>query len=162
MDQRQGGGSAHRGRAIPDCDHNGNLPPGIHRAALEDLDTFAWNARRRDLLGGLRRALAALAAAGVRRVWIDGSFVTSKPNPNDVDGCWEYGPWVDVNKLDPVFLRIRPPREDMRSKYGVDFLISGTPLRDPEAHGRPVEEFFQVDEDGNPKGILLIEIQQQP
>ena len=83
-------------------------------------------------------------------------FTTAKDAPNDVDGCWEYHAAVDVDELDPVFLDTSPPREAMKTKYGVDLLISGAPLVD--AGGQTVEEFFQEDRDGNRKGILLLHI----
>ena len=73
-----------------------------------------------------------------------------------MDGCWEYHAAIDVDALDPVFLDISPPREAMKAQYGVDLLISGVPLMD--AGGQRVEEFFQVDREGNRKGILLLHI----
>ena len=62
------------------------------------------SAQRQKLMRGLEAAVENLRAAGVRRVWIDGSFVTRKQAPNDVDGCWEYSDEVDLEALDPVFL----------------------------------------------------------
>jgi hypothetical protein len=145
---------------IPAFDHNGNLPPGVYRTTMAEIATrFAWNEKRRRLSEGLGRALANLAAAGVKEVWIAGGFVSSKDEPNDVDGCWDYTPAaLDVSKLDPVFLDTAPPRDAMKRAYGVDFLISWRRLADPEAHGATVLEFFQKDQDGNPKGILLLKL----
>lgn len=144
---------------IPAFDHNGNLPPGVYRTTMAEItNRFAWNEKRRKLCKGLGRAVANLGAAGVRRVWIAGGFVSSKDEPNDVDGCWDYVPGdLDVSRLDPVFLDRDPPREAMKRVYGVDFLISWRSLADPEAHGATVLEFFQKDQDGNAKGILLLE-----
>ena len=151
---------------IPSFDANGNLPPGIYRVSLEEIeDRFTWNPTRQRLFKGLKAALANLAGAGVRYVWINGSFVTSKDKPNDIDGCWEYKPsLVDVDKLDPVFLDPIDPRGAAKKKYGLDFFIAGAPIF--EVKGAPVEEFFQVDIRENPagaeveivKGILLVEI----
>jgi hypothetical protein len=42
----------------------------------------------------------------------------------------------------------------MKIKYGVDFLISGVLISD--SAGNTIEEFFQIDRDGNKKGILLL------
>jgi hypothetical protein len=47
-----------------------------------------------------------------------------------------------------------PPREAMKIKYGVDFLISSVLISD--SPGNTIEEFFQIDRDGNKKGILLL------
>ena len=150
---------------IPEFDAHGNLPPGVYLTSLADIEErFAWNSRRRKLFLGLKAALKNLARSGVKQVWINGSFVTSKEFPNDIDGCWEYEPSMNVDRLEPVFLDMEPPREAMRKKYGVDFLIAGVKLSDPKAGSKTVQEFFQVARNGNPtsrrieirKGILRV------
>ena len=147
-------------QGLPDFDANGNFPPGIYRVSLREVEQrLAWNERRRGLFSGLEQALNNLFGAGVERVWIDGSFVTAKEEPGDIDGCWEYTLSVDVDRLDTVFLELDPPREAMKEKYGTDFLISGTTIID--AGGQPIEEFFQIDRNGNRKGILVIDRESQ-
>jgi hypothetical protein len=139
---------------IPDFDSNGNLPPGVYDVSLEEIEhCFAWNDRRKKLFEGLRAAIINLTQANVKRVWIDGSFVTNKDDPNDIDGYWESDKDVDADKIDPVFLDMYPPRKAMKEKYGVDFLISGVLIAD--SPGNTIEDFFQIDRDGNKKGILL-------
>ena len=141
---------------IPRLQRNGYLPPGVHRATVEDIErVFAWNPVRKRLVEGLVRALGNLAGAGVRWVWIDGSFVTAAEDPNDVDGCWEPNSWVRRDLLDPIFLDDRPPRDAMRRKYGVDFLIAIL----GQATSPTIQEFFMADRDGKPKGILLVELE---
>ena len=67
------------------------LPLGIHVATWAELvERFGNNERRREILASLLRALQALKAAGCRRVYVDGSFVTSKEGPGDFDGCWDH------------------------------------------------------------------------
>lgn len=145
---------------IPTFDANGNLPAGIYQTTLSEIRiTLAWNAKRQELVEGLARAIRNLAEAGVKRVWIGGSFVSDKEEPNDIDGCWDDRPGpIDVSKLDDVFLDTRPPRERMKNKYGVDFLIARLRLGDPQARGETVLDFFQKDRNGYAKGVLLIEL----
>jgi hypothetical protein len=139
---------------VPDFDLNGNLPPGVYEVSLGEIEhRFTWNDRRKKLFEGLRAAINNLSQANVKRVWIDGSFVTNKDAPNDIDGCWESDKDVDADKIDPVFLDMYPPRKAMKEKYGVDFLISGVLIAD--SPGNTIEDFFQIDRDGNKKGILL-------
>ncbi len=72
----------------PDFDDNGDLPIGIHRATLaEVIEHFGTStlqrrivARRLERIYGLARGTGQLA-----RFVIFGSFITAKPNPNDVD-----------------------------------------------------------------------------
>lgn len=140
--------------SIPDFDKNDNLPPGIYEVSLQEIKKrFTWTDRRKQLFKGLKGAIDNLIKANVKGVWIDGSFITSKDDPNDIDGCWQSDKDVDADKLDPVFLDMNPPREAMKRKYGVDFLISGVLISD--SPGNTIEEFFQIDRDGNKKGILL-------
>lgn len=78
-----------------------------------------------------------MAEAGVKIIWIDGSFVTSKENPNDIDGCWEYTPLVNQDKLDSVFLG---SRKEMKNKYGLDFFIANIVEM---GSGLPFPKFFK-------------------
>ncbi len=89
--------------ALPQFRQDGTLPVGEHLATWPEFaNRFGGNNHRTVLLGGLRSALAELERVGCKTAWIDGSFVTSKPEPNDFDMCWhETG--VDVAALDPVF-----------------------------------------------------------
>lgn len=67
------------------------LPPGRHPMTVEDLrrlcvDPFETSAERPGLYDAVRGLLAHLGnLVGVCEVWVDGSFVTAKPEPDDVD-----------------------------------------------------------------------------
>lgn len=140
---------------LPDLNENGELPSGEHECHLEELrNAFGLkNERRMKLFKGLTAALRNLEEAGIRKVFIDGSFITSKEEPNDVDGCWEYGETVQVDKIDEVFLS--PSRKPMKDKYGVEFFISQITEADT---GLPFPKFFQLNRDGDPKGIVVIRL----
>ena len=89
---------------IPDFDSRGLLPKGLFRASWQEIEKrFGGNRRRRQLVKGLKSALDLLKEAGCRRVYIDGSFVTAKKLPNDIDVCWDVD-GVDPISLDSVFL----------------------------------------------------------
>ncbi len=158
----------HVGR-IPRFDSNGNLPPGTYTVSLKEIEErFALTWTRWELFAGLRAALKNLAAAGVKRVWIDGSFITALEAPKDVDGYWEYEPSVNVDVLDEVFRDEYSPPDAMKKKYGVDFFVYGLPLGGRPSHGRTVgksfHEFLQIDKPArgrNPKGILLVELHKE-
>src|SRR6266536_4901795 len=133
---------------------DGLLPPGIHQAEwTEVLVRFGTNRHRRWLLEGLRAALAELSRAGCRTVYLDGSFVTDKPFPNDYDLCWEID-GVDIHRLDRVFLDLNPPRIGQYAKYRGD-LLPNHRERSSRLH---FVEFFQVDrETGGWKGIIALD-----
>ena len=110
--------------SIPPLQTNGELPPGEHFASLDDIEAKfgCTNDRRKLLMRGLREAALNFYEAGVRTLWIDGSFVTDKEEPNDIDGCWEYTSSVNLEILDQVFLQ--HSRNAMKTKYGLDFFIA--------------------------------------
>jgi hypothetical protein len=141
---------------IPPFESPGRLPPGIHSASWRQIEAaFGFTARRTQLLKGLREALALLKAAGCRLVYLDGSFVTSKPMPGDFDACWAVD-GVDVEKLDPVFLDFTNGRARQKQRFGGEFF----PAELPEGRtGRTFLEFFQTDkESGDTKGIVAIDL----
>ena len=142
---------------IPAPNALGELPPGIHTATLEEVEAvFAKTPRRRTLCDGLRRAVQNLKAAGVRRVFIDGSFVTTKANPNDVDGCWEWNEDVNLDLLDPVFLDFSRQRQAMKEKYSVDFFLANWV---EAGSGLTFLDFFQLNRSDEPKGIVMLKVE---
>jgi hypothetical protein len=73
--------------AIPAFRRDGYLPEGLFLASEAEI-TFrfgAANPRRRRLAIRLRRWIELARAVGAIRLCIDGSFVTSKAKPKDVD-----------------------------------------------------------------------------
>ena len=67
---------------------DGMLPRGVHTAEWpEFLGRFGQTETRRGLIAGLLRALRLLKAAGCRLAYVDGSFVSVKPEPGDLDVC---------------------------------------------------------------------------
>jgi len=138
---------------IPEFQSNGELPAGEHNASLDEVeDRFGQqNVQRKMLMDGLRTASDNFTQAGVRTIWVNGSFVTSKEEPNDIDGCWEYTDAVDTYILDDAF--ISSTRKDAKEKYGLDFFISAII---EGATGLPFPQFFQKNRDDEPKGIIVV------
>jgi hypothetical protein len=73
---------------LPELTPEGDLPGGIHTAGWQDLRScFGQATPRRVWLFGQLHALVELAAktGKLRHVFLWGSFVTTKPAPNDLD-----------------------------------------------------------------------------
>ena len=73
---------------LPHFERTGDLPAGLHRATLEEvLARFGTGStRRRDVAAWLLRICrTARATRKLDRFIIFGSFITTKPDPNDVD-----------------------------------------------------------------------------
>jgi hypothetical protein len=139
---------------IPKFNGRGSLPPGVNETTMAEMeDRLAFNEHRKVLVEGLKRVVENLRLAGVRRLWVDGSFVTNKPYPGDIDGCWESA-GVDPDLLDPVLLDFEQGRAAMKEKFGVDFfpnVVEG-------ATGKIFYRFFQYDRNQAPRGILLLKL----
>ena len=142
---------------IPDLiDHGGPwkvLPPGKHGASLDDIEmSFATNEHRKRIFDGMKRGIKSLIVAGCNNVYLNGSFVTNKINPNDYDACWEtIG--VDDTKLDPVLLEFDNKRAAQKQKYQGEFF----PANFQAKSGISYLEFFQIDKyTGYKKGIIQL------
>jgi hypothetical protein len=125
---------------IPSFVKFGLLPPGVHWATWKEFEQhFNFSPRRQVLLVGLKAAIDNLAFAGCATIYIDGSFVTRKLEPNDFDGCWK-GAGIDPEKIDPVLLDFSNNRQAMKEKYGGELLVAETPA---DLDGRTFLDFFQ-------------------
>jgi hypothetical protein len=72
---------------IPDFRDDGYLPEGLHIASEAEV-TFRFGSgsrRRRRLILRLRRWIELSRLTHARRFLVDGSFVTAKREPNDID-----------------------------------------------------------------------------
>jgi len=129
------------------------LPPGIYDTTRAELAArFAVTPHRRRLLDGFERAALSLAKAGCRTAYIDGSFTTGKPHPQDFDGCWEHD-GVDLAILDPVLKSFANKREAQKRKY----LGEMFPAALENEPGMTFLALFQIEKfSGLPKGILRV------
>ena len=93
--------------------------------------------------------------AGCRTVYVDGSFVTAKRRPNDYDACWEMD-GVNLQLLDPVFLRFGNKRAVQKAKY-LGELFPAHYIADDD--GTTYLEFFQRDRNNQPKGIVALSLE---
>jgi Family of unknown function (DUF6932) len=141
---------------IPEWLPNGDLPHGVHFSTWRQIeDRLGFNARRRRLLAGFRRACAELRGAGCRLIYLDGSFVSRKAEPGDFDACWDVGN-VDADGLDPVFWDFSRGRAAQKEKFLGEFF----PAELPEgATGKAFLDFFQTNKlTGEAKGIVAIRL----
>jgi hypothetical protein len=142
---------------LPDFTSDGLLPPGEHPATWDEiLGRFGWNPRRQALLSGLAAALIPLRSAGCTRLFLDGSFVTSKELPGDYDAAWDP---LGVNLgflrlIEPVFFDFSNLRAAQKAKYLGEFFPATVPAN---AVGTTFYEFFQIDKNnGGMKGIVVL------
>jgi hypothetical protein len=141
---------------IPDFRDDGYLPEGLHLATEAEV-TFRFGShtpRRKRLALRLRRWIDLARAVSARRLFVDGSFVTAKPEPNDVDAVvWLPPDFVilvsngnlEAMELETMLLTRRPEE-----------IFAAEDRRDWDDW---VEFFSRTREpDGRRKGIVEIEI----
>lgn len=107
---------------IPPFNPTGLLPAGIHPCTLAEIQSvFCKSTRRTFLYGEMTRFLTVelplLRAVGA--VYVDGSFVRTKPDPDDVDLV------IDIsNGSDPEFFesfyKISTSHEAWKQSYSLD------------------------------------------
>lgn len=145
---------------IPPFEPSGTLPPGVHQATWEEVVAhFGGNAHRRLLLDGLARVIEQLQHIKCPTLYLDGSFITDKPFPNDFDACWFWDE-ADPNKIDgfdELLLETSlEGRAQQKIRYGGEVFAAWS----HQAHKRQgVFKLFQTDkETGEPKGIVAIDL----
>lgn len=141
----------------------GELPSGEHLATIDEVEAMfdLQNDRRKLLMTGLKLAIQQFKEAGVKQIYVDGSFTTDKEDPADIDGCWSVEGEIDETKIDPDFWKWEndyeclQSRERIKGKYHLDFFIAE--WIEGESN-KPFPQFFQTNRDGYPKGIVKIEL----
>lgn len=130
---------------IPQSNTHGYLPPGVHAATVDEIaERFgARSELRRVQMESVREMVELAARAGVRRIVLNGSFVTDIIEPNDVDCV--------------LLISAGYPIDENAAKE----LISGLPflqiaLLRKKAFNRLVDEFFATDRWGVPKGVVEV------
>jgi len=130
---------------IPDFDDNGYLPPGVHAATLAEIE--ARFGREPEIRGAEMQSLHWLIdlarRASVKRIVLNGSFVTDRYEPNDVD-C--------ALLIDAEFLK--DPVAQSEIEAGLPFLE--IKLVGQTEFDYMVESVFGSDRDMVPKGVVEI------
>ena len=143
---------------IPPFTLQGLLPAGEHVATWAEITSrYGTNPQRLRLLAGFLEAANALQEAQSHWILINGSFVTSKDHPNDIDACYDD---IDLDydlleQLEPSLLEFANARAAQKARFGCEFF----PARAiADSAGRSFQNFFQFDRFNQPKGIIRLEL----
>jgi len=141
---------------IPDFRDDGYLPEGLHLASEAEI-TFRFGTstkQRRRLALRLRRWIQLSQSVAAKRLFVDGSFVTAKLEPNDVDAVV----WLADDLVDRV------SRGDIDAVELETMLLTRLPEEIFAAEDRRdwddwVDFFGRTREaDGRRKGIVEVEL----
>lgn len=145
---------------IPQLDDNGKLPPGKHTATLKEVeDMFVYNSKRKEIFEGLNKLITLLRSISCGTIYLDGSFVTSKPRPGDIDVCWQEGTGTDYDyeyKNAPILQPTASNRKYHKDVFKADIFPAN--IRE-QGSKKYFLDFFQTDKDtGEKKGIIKIDL----
>jgi hypothetical protein len=142
---------------LPPLSPEGELPEGVHRASLEEvLQRFGHGTVQRQAVSArLRRVYElALQTGKLERFVIFGSYVTAKPEPNDVDIILVMRDDFTGREYDPD---IFPVFDHLRAQ--IDLGASLFVIRPSFIFNESVDEFlahWQVKRDSGQRGIVEV------
>lgn len=146
---------------IPNWNEYGLLPEGIHDCAIDDVsDRFGFNEYRLGLIAGLEGAMQWLETMPpIESLIIDGSFVTNKERPGDIDAVAMISNLTERNQRQWV-RAWQPQREMIKQTHCVDLyptvLDQGNNFSAYFQYIRPEEALERGAPLGMLKGILRI------
>ena len=144
---------------IPALNADGLLPTGVFDCTLAEVRTrfgaFQESDARPKLFGKLEELMAAMQRSGLFEfLLLDGSFITAKPAPNDVDLVAVLRPGHDFERDLPMSEYALVSRTFLRRRFGFDIVVAE---RESQLYKTYVEFFSRVRE--NPearKGLLRL------
>ena len=147
--------------AIPDFDSEGFLPSGVHECNLGELKgrfgAFQTTDARCRLFEKLETFFAEVRATGfVVAVIVNGSFATSKHDPNDIDLILVLAPTHDFSAhLRPFEYNVLSRRQ-VRKLYRFDILVGQEAQPELQEY---IDFFAQVrGAPGRTKGMLRVNL----
>ena len=117
---------------------------------------FGTNPTRMRQFNNALPFLRIFRACGCQAVYIDGSFVSKKKYPQDIDLCFDIT-GMDVEKLKMEFPQLFDPNEMGRIHRDLQCHIFTF-----EQNNTRLFEMLGKDRDGNPKGFVKISLKDLP
>ena len=142
--------------AVPEMTDSGELPLGVHPASLQEtLDRFAAGHAQRIAVGErLERIYQVASSTGhLARFVVYGSFVTDKPQPNDIDAFLVMDDEFNGDKLEGESTLLFD-----HAAADAHFGASVFWVRRPTAFGgeQAMVEYWQAKRGGGKRGIIEI------
>lgn len=130
---------------IPAFNDDGNLPSGVHGATLVEIaERFGQGSElRRVEMESVRWLVDSARRAGVARLIINGSFISDRLEPNDVDCVLLLGDDYPIDQSADKELEAGFPFIDLKRVRSDQFNLF-------------VAEIFATDRDNVPKGMIEV------
>ena len=141
---------------VPNFKKSGLLPAGVHYSFWQEfIKRFGFNEHRQILLKSMEKGFKLLYKNGCENVYIGGSFVTDKPEPGDVDVCFDnsFMKWQQFQKKYPAFLLNEKGYYELYEKYKANFY----PYNSYDDY---FLQFFQYSRSGEVKGVVKLNLKE--
>ena len=143
---------------LPAFSKNGLLPAGIHSTTWDEFEQrfvyFDRSDRRFRLFETFRELYRQAKISGiVQQIYVGGSFVTSKAEPNDIDCIVVLDPSIEGHELRPTEYNLVSLKL-ARRVFGGDVI----PVFEGDLVLGEYIGFFQKTRGGEPMGIVEIEL----
>lgn len=131
---------------IPAFNADGLLPPGVHEATFDEVRSrfgaFQASDRRVRLFDRLTELVENMRLSGLFQfLLIDGSFVTTKPAPNDIDLLAVLKPGHDFERDLPISEYALVSRAMLARRFRFDVIVAE---QDSEVYKTFVEFFSRL------------------
>lgn len=135
---------------IPSLTSTGALPPGLHRASVDEVvATFCSSTPTRcDFEAPLRELVAVARSARAVALYVNGSFVSDKPFPGDIDAVIVLPSDFDTRSAEAAQLRA------LHRTHGFD--IERVREGDHETLDYLLHVFFGHDRNNRPRGLIEV------
>lgn len=116
---------------IPSFDSYGLLPQGIHNCTVNEIEErLTWNLHRADLFSKFKDCLAnEIEPRFLNPVFFDGSYVTSKEYPEDIDIVLDLRQSPGPQQLEGL-IYMQESQASLMDQYNVHFWINLASLND--------------------------------
>ena len=96
-----------------------------------------------------------MSNCGIECVYLDGSFVTEKPHPGDIDCCYDVPSGVNLQAMYPIWPPTPMNRAWSKTLFKAEFFPSDTV---ETGSGQPFLRFFQSDVAGRSRGVVSVDL----
>ena len=142
---------------LPNLNHEGELPEGIHEATISEVVAhFGSGTRQREIVTERLRRIYQLAkeTGHLQQLLIFGSYITTKPEPNDIDIILIFDDNFDMRNCSEEVKKLLN-HQQTENEFGASIFW----IRPALLFSETLEEFiegWQVKRDGTRRGIIEV------
>ena len=142
---------------LPNLNHEGELPEGIHEATIDEVVTqFGGGTRQRETVTACLRQIYQLAKTTnhLQQFLIFQSYITTKPEPNDIDVVLIFDDDLDMTTCSEQVKNLLN-HQQAETEFGASIFWIRLSLLFLETLEQFIEG-WQVKRDGSRRGIIVV------